>query len=99
MPGCTARGLFLSPPEGIPPMTRPVEKLDRSRNYGTVHGDVPNNMKFTQRAMGLEDWPYDAHGDLIVDALTAAQRAKLDEKRTQVAKAPKAEPVDDEREP
>lgn len=74
----------------------PIEKLDRSRAYGEVSGENEHKIYYAQGALGIQSWPYDAHGDLIEGALNKEQRAKLDEKRKQrklneeaAAKAPK----------
>lgn len=79
-----------------------VEKLDRSRPFGQVYGDTEHKIHFTQRAMGIEAWPYDAHGVLIEDALNEAQSEKLAERRAKAAQSaaqpepPAPEPEEDE---
>lgn len=79
-------------------MTLPVERLDRSRSFGTVHGPDAAKVRYRQAALGLPDWPYDVHGKLMEAALTKEQRTKLTEKREAAKKAPPVEiaPEDDQ---
>ncbi len=67
----------------------PVEKLDKSRTHAEVFGPTQHSIAFAQRAMGVEGWPYDAHGDLIEAALNDHQREVLAKRREQAAKNPK----------
>lgn len=69
----------------------PVESLDRSRPHGQVYGETSHNIAFTQRALGLQGWPYDAHGKLIEGALNPEQKKKLKEKRDAAAAQAKAD--------
>lgn len=62
-------------------VTLPIERLDRSRAYATVHGEDPYAQAFAQNGLGLEGWPYDAAGVLIEVALSPAQRSRLGERR------------------
>jgi len=76
-------------------MTLPIERLDRSRPHGSVHGERTNGIAFTQRALGIEDWPYSAQGELIETLLSKTQRDKLAEKRdaAENGSAPSTAPV------
>lgn len=67
------------------------ETLDRSREFSQVFGETPHNIAFYQKG-----FPYDAHGKLIVDALTADQVKVLEARRAKAAKAAEAAPPDDE---
>ncbi len=75
-------------------MALPLEKLDRSRPFGSVTGPTEHKIAYTQANQGIADWPYDAHGGLIEAALNDAQAAKLREKRAK-AKAAPIETVDE----
>ena len=66
----------------------PVDRLDRSRTFGTVYGPDEKKVRFRQSCMGLPDWPYDINGKLMENALDEQQRAKLKDKRAAAAKAP-----------
>ena len=57
-----------------------VDTLDRSRPYATVHGEETNGKAFSQRAIGIESWPYDHDGKLIEELLTSQQKAKREQK-------------------
>lgn len=74
------------------------EMLDKSRAYAYVAGDAEYNIAFTQKAIGIEGWPYDVNGNLIEPALNEKQVDALTERRARAAQnakaaAPAAEPV------
>lgn len=71
-----------------------IETLDKSRPHGYVTGDTQHNIAFTQRAWGVEAWPYDGEGKLIEDALNTKQREVLTERRNRVAAPQAAQPVE-----
>lgn len=76
-------------------MALPIERLDRSRPFGEVYGDADHNVKFTQKSLGIESWPYDAHGELIEAALDKKQRDKLAERRAAFKPVPIEETIED----
>lgn len=72
--------------------TLPVEKLDTSRPHGVVYGENTGNIHYEQKALGIQSWPYDAHGNLVHAALTEQQKKKLQERRDLAAKMAKDAP-------
>lgn len=59
----------------------PVDTLDRSRPFSTVHGEDTGGQAFSQRALGVEGWPYDHEGKLMFDKLNEKQLAKYEAKQ------------------
>lgn len=77
----------------------PVDTLDRSRAFATVHGEDTDGQAYAQRALGLEGWPYDHEGKLMFDKLNAKQIAKYEQKQKEAeerAEAAKNAPVEPE---
>lgn len=69
-------------------MPLPIERLDTSRPYGSVHGEQLH-CAFEQKSLGLTDlWPYDSHHNLIEAILTDEQKKKLADKREAAANKP-----------
>ena len=80
------------------PPKLPVQRLDRSRAYGEVHGES-GLQAYAQRALNIEGWPYDAHGDLMEAALSVAQRDALAKRRARRAAEIAASPAEAENAP
>lgn len=59
----------------------PVDNLDRSRPFSTVHGEDTGGQAFSQRALGIEGWPYGHDGRLMFDKLNEKQLAKYEAKQ------------------
>lgn len=70
-----------------------IEVLDRTRPYGEVYGEHADQVKYTQPARKVQDWPYDAHEILVERALTPKQRDMLAAMRKQAEEKAKAEPA------
>lgn len=69
------------------------ETLDKSRAHGYVAGDAEHNIAFTQRAIGIEGWPYDVNGNLIEAALNEQQANALAERRARAAQNANPDPA------
>lgn len=79
----------------------PVDTLDRSRPFSTVHGEDTGGQAFSQRALGIEGWPYDHEGKLMFDKLNEKQLAKYEAKQKEAearAEAAKNEPPEPDEE-
>jgi hypothetical protein len=67
-----------------------IETLDKSRPHGSVHGEHPHNVSFTQKAIGIEAWPYDHKGRLVEVALNEKQAQVLADRRAKAKVAAEA---------